>query len=510
MKKKLLFYYLLFSSILVFAQPVNYIIDFGKDTPVFNFVNDQLAEVTGSVLLNDGTFAPAGFGYKISMSITGGPDGSSPVQYLLQDNSGPNTAMAASKFDAGGTKIREEFGGVNALSFAFLGRELTGSDYTYLRDPSSNMRFTLELTNGLDLEDITYTLGDMDYIFKNDDATSTCFGPTDNENYNCRYTYIDQITVISGAGSNQYTFKDASKIHQVNDASLNGSGVSTSRSRMGDTFYANFPDANNDQVVDEEVDGRIPGTDDSGNITVYNPGNIGSQIIFEYSDPGYALAGDTDGYHDYDSYNQVMSFLSGTSFTANSCASAPLALSLTDTDIIRGETVCVTIAEGSSNVVWTPSTGVTRSGDQYCFTPTVNTTYIAKSTDSGCNYEAQFEVRVWDPSCNVTLSLTQTDIYRNQEVCVTVTGPTNYSVSPTTGARKLGNQLCLQPLTTTTYTVVSADVAGCPQQEQVTVTVWNEASTVPTMSQWGLIIFGLLILNIGVFFIFEQERILIK
>ena len=108
----------------------------------------------------------------------------------------------------------------------------------------------------------------------------------------------------------------------------------------GDTFYANVPDANDDKKVDFEDDGKIPGTDGNGNIMVYNPGNIGSQIIFDYNDPGYGLASDPDCMHDFDAFNQVMSFLTGMTF-GKTCQ---LSLSQIETSIDAGEQACITVS----------------------------------------------------------------------------------------------------------------------------------------------------------------------
>ncbi len=424
MQKTIILFCLMLMGIFANAQSSKYIIDFETDVPVFNFISDQVTEVTGNVLLNDGTKAQAGFGYKITMTISGGPDGSTPINYLLRDNSGPALATAASKFDVGGTKIREQFGGAAALSFAFLGRETNGADYTYLRDPSSNMRFTLELDNGEDLDNVTYVLGDMDYSLENTDPSSPCFGPTDSNNYICRFSYIDQVTVVSGAGSNEYTFVDPARIYQVGGNNIRGNSIASSRQRVGDTFYANVPDANNDQIVDAELDGRVPGTDGDGNITVYNPGNIGKQIIFDYNDPGFGLVGDADGYHDFDSYNQVMSFMTGMTFG----------------------------------------------------------------------------------SCKPILSQVETDIFQGEQACISVTGTSSYTVSPLIGVSQSGENLCLSPTETTVYTITSI-TDGCTDSAQFEVRVWNETA-VPTMSQWGLMIFGLLILNIAVMFVYQQEQIL--
>ncbi len=294
------------------AMEPAYIIDFEKDEPVINFISDQLVEVTGNVLTNDASRLDAGFNYKITLTISGGPDGASPINFLTRDNLA-NAEMGVSKFDTDKVS-RGLCGGDIALCYAFKGRDQNADgQYTYLRDPSSKMRFTLEFDNNISLENIRYTLGDMDYNFIGGQG-STCEGVGDLNNYGCRYSYIDQITVISGAGSNEYIIPDPKMIQQADT----------------DRFYANFPDANNNQRIDIQDDGRIPGDDASGNISIYNANNIGKQIIFEYNDPGFGLENDPDGLHDFDSYNQLMSFLTGMTFDAVECSMSDIDVSVQD------------------------------------------------------------------------------------------------------------------------------------------------------------------------------------
>jgi len=261
---------------------------------------------------NDASRSDAGFDYKITLAITGGPIGGSPINFLTRDNLQSAVGTAASKFDF--NKVgRDLCGGDIALCYAFQGRELNNDQYTYLRDPSSKMRFTLEFDNNISLENITYTLGDMDYNFIGGQG-SFCEGIGELNNYNCRYSYIDQITVISGAGSNEYSFPDPAMIQQTGT----------------DKFYAKFPDANNNQRVDTQDDGRIPGANSAGNISIYNANNIGKQIIFDYNDPGFGLEEDPDGFHDFDSYNQLMSFLTGMTFDAVECSMSDIEVSIQD------------------------------------------------------------------------------------------------------------------------------------------------------------------------------------
>ena len=160
------------------------------------------------------------------------------------------------------------------------------------------MTFSLELDTGEDFVNITYELGDMDYNFESATETSTCFDLGEPNDYRCRFSYIDRITFLSGGTNNQYSFSNQAAIHQVDDQ----------------VFYAQFTDVNGNGVPDISDDGRIPSTDSDGNIQVYNPNNIGKEIKFTYDDYGSGIEGDADGFHDFDSRNQVMSFLTGMTF----------------------------------------------------------------------------------------------------------------------------------------------------------------------------------------------------
>jgi len=266
-----------------------YTIDFDTDIPDFNFISDQLVEVTGNVLLNNGTGADAGFDYTIRLSLEGGPDGSSVIEFPT------GSLTAASRFQQSVTKIGES-GGRTALLFAIEGRD-GETPITYMRDPSTNMIFHLELDNTVAFKNITYELGDMDYNFISSAPSNTCFLEGESNNYRCRYSYIDRITFLSNVIENEYSFDDQSVIHQVNMSQ----------------FYSQFTDSNGDERPDEVNDGRIPGFSPDGNIKVCNQ-TITNEIKFAYDDPGFGLEGDADGYHDFDAKNQVMAFLSGMTF----------------------------------------------------------------------------------------------------------------------------------------------------------------------------------------------------
>jgi len=272
-------------------KPVaKYVLDFDLDVPNIQFISEQLVEVRGNVLLNNGTGTSAGFGYTIELSVTGGPDGSSVINFPSND------LMAKSRFHQAATKIGTS-GGKTALLFAVEGRDGDGP-ITYMRDPSTKMLFDLKLDSGANFKNITYELGDMDYNFISSLEGNTCFGDGEINDYRCRFSYIDRVTFLTGVPTNNYTFDDASVMRQVNASQI----------------YSQFTDANNNERPDLSNDGRIPGFSPDGNIKICNPAAVGEEIQFIYDDPGFGIEGDADGYHDFDAKNQVMSFLSGMTF----------------------------------------------------------------------------------------------------------------------------------------------------------------------------------------------------
>jgi len=540
------------------AEP-DFIIDFEADIPEVVHVSPQVVEITGNVLRmnkssdNNGqgeggknSFEEAGFGYKITMTVSGGPASlaATPINFdytLLKDDGthapveGYKLGAAPSQFKESGTRIGLESEGYfqTLLAYSLEGwkKDDTNLDFTYYRDPSTKMRFELELDNGADLVNVAYSLGDMDYNFVGTKSSSVACPKgvgTDQENYTCRESYIDQITVLSGAGSNEYIYDESKVVEKDN------------------VLYAKFLDANDDQLVDAEDDGRISFSETDGNITIYNEGNIGKKIIFEYDDPGFPTEEEANGlsngrtssrngnYHDFDAKNQVMYFLSGMTFSMPGDITGCIVEDTNGNGIVdpsettKLEGVIVSLCTNDGTPIASAPTGpsgqyfflglppgdyrvkiaapdgyklpggVSELGDLVASNGTSDLISLAGGT-------VENHTIGMCPCQPIVPSQTETDIYLNQEFCITIDGPGDYLFSPATDVTLRGTQVCFSPDTNTTYTITSSN-RNCDYEAQVEVRVWSEAS-IPTMSEWGLIIFGLLVLNLSVIFLYRREEL---
>jgi len=188
-------------------------------------------------------------------------------------------------------------------------------------------------------------------------------------------------------------------------------------------------------------------------------------------------------------------------------------LSSTAADIYPGQEFCVTIADAAStNYIWTPANNVTQNGTQFCLNPSETTTYTVKNADATCTEEAQIIVTVLNEVIAPCIAVDKTvaDINIGEEVCVEVTGIGGYVWSPTTNMIRSGDTYCFNPSETTVYTIRSTE-AGCTEEIQVRINVWDGSEdTIPTMSEWGLMIFALLVLNLGVIFLYRREDMLVS
>ncbi len=180
---------------------------------------------------------------------------------------------------------------------------------------------------------------------------------------------------------------------------------------------------------------------------------------------------------------------------------------LTDTDIYTDQQACITLS-GAANYLITPNLNIQQTSDStFCLSPDETTIYTIQSPTSNCN-ELQIEIRVWNELTSdcVQVDKTSEDITIGQSACVNVTGIGGYIWSPSEGITENGNTYCFSPTQTTTYTLRST-IPGCTAERQVEIRVWQEDATIPTMSEWGLLIFGLLILNVSIFFLQRREEI---
>jgi len=569
-KGLLLFFALALLCVMTNAQSSEpeFIIDFDADIPEVTHVSPTVVEVTGNVLRmknssanngngnngnsgNEGkegegstedSFEEAGFGYKITMTVSGGPASlaATPIDfdYTLLTDEGVHAPVEGYKLQAApsefkGARIGTEEDGYfqTLLTYDLKGWVKDDDNFTYYRDPSTKMRFELELDNGADLVNVAYSLGDMDYNFVGTKSTSVACPKgvaTDQENYTCRESYIDQITFVSGAGSNEYTY-DESKIVEKDNV-----------------LYAKFLDANDDQLIDAEDDGRVSFRDTDGNITIYNRGNIGKKIIFEYDDAGFPTEAEQNNanagrgsssrngnYHDFDAKNQVMYFLSGMTFSMPGDITGCIVedtngngiVDPTETTKLEGVIVSLCTASGTpiASAPTGPSGqyfflglppgdyrvkiaapdgyklpgGVSALGDLVASNGTSDLISLAGGT-------IENHTIGMCPCQPIIPSATETDIYQQEEFCITIDGPGDYLFSPATDVTLRGTQVCFSPLETTTYTITSSK-RNCDYDAQVEVRVWQE-SAVPTMSEWGLMIFGLLILNLSVVFLYRREE----
>jgi len=211
MKKGLLsLFVLVVVCLLANAQsttPPAYIIDFEADLPEVNHVSPQVVEVIGNVLNNE-TKEPAGFGYKITMTVSGGPASLSATPINFDYTGGSEAALydvkaAPSHFQEKNTRIGMASEGYfqTLLSYSLQGwvEDEENLEFTYYRDPSTKMRFELELDNGADLVNIAYQLGDMDYNFVGTSSSSTTCPKgigTDLENYSCRVQMVILLFIM--------------------------------------------------------------------------------------------------------------------------------------------------------------------------------------------------------------------------------------------------------------------------------------------------------------------------
>ena len=106
---------------------------------------------------------------------------------------------------------------------------------------------------------------------------------------------------------------------------------------------------------------------------------------------------------------------------------------------------------------------------------------------------------------------TEADILVGATICMGIAGANDLVFSPSENVLIRDGQYCFSPTETTIYSIQSAG-PNCGNQAQIAVrVVSNQAinsDPIPTMSEWGLMIFGLLVLNISVLFLYKQEELL--
>jgi len=210
-----------------------------------------------------------GDGDIVVMTIEGGPGGGGsavpfPSSGVMQD----------SEFNTDDPSMVYN-GGMTAIDLDLKGRKLIDGSWNYYRDNTTNMSVKMYLDNGQAFSNTTYTIVDIDMDFT-----------SNGSNYDYQGAYIDQVQILSGAGTNVITPYNSNTVKVV-----------------GDLARANFTDNNNNNIPDQHEFIQSQAFDPSGNITVNTPGTV-SNISFVYSDFSLGIEGDPDVYHDFDSGNQ--------------------------------------------------------------------------------------------------------------------------------------------------------------------------------------------------------------
>jgi gliding motility-associated-like protein len=138
-----------------------------------------------------------------------------------------------------------------------------------------------------------------------------------------------------------------------------------------------------------------------------------------------------------------------------------------DVSVCAANTVAVT-ASGASTYSWSPATSLSStSGSSVTFTPGSTTTYTVTGTSTaGCTSTDQVTVSV---IANAPINAgADVSICTGGSTALNATGGTTYSWNNGLGT---GNGFSVSPASTTTYTVIGTDAAGCQGTDAVTVTV---------------------------------------
>ncbi len=142
-----------------------------------------------------------------------------------------------------------------------------------------------------------------------------------------------------------------------------------------------------------------------------------------------------------------------------------------DTQICTGTSVQL-IASGANTYSWSPTTGLNNPNiSNPIANPTTTTTYTVTGTDvNGCVNTDQVTVTVIE-GAGITASGNVT-ICEGEGTTLNVAGGTNYTWSPATGLNNpFSPNPVANPTVTTTYTVTSTSINGCPAIANVTVFV---------------------------------------
>ncbi|MEW6468388.1 MAG: gliding motility-associated C-terminal domain-containing protein [Bacteroidota bacterium] len=149
-----------------------------------------------------------------------------------------------------------------------------------------------------------------------------------------------------------------------------------------------------------------------------------------------------------------------------------VAASATPANICVGGSSSLT-ASGALSYVWTPSTGLSSStGSNPTATPGTTITYTVTGTDAnGCTNTATVTVVVSQPP-NATASASPSTICVGASSNLSASGGVSYTWSPASGlSSTTGANPVATPSTSTTYTVIVTNAAGCTATATVNITI---------------------------------------
>lgn len=167
-----------------------------------------------------------------------------------------------------------------------------------------------------------------------------------------------------------------------------------------------------------------------------------------------------------------------TGTSANGCVStASATVTITNTIIptINADTsLCIGAsvqlkAGGGAKYAWTPATGLSNPAiANPVATPTVTTKYQVTVSSGSC-------VGTKDVTINInplpTITASAATICEKEKATLTASGANLYSWKEPSGAEYTGTSISLQPLVTTTYTVIGTDNKGCKDTITTMITV---------------------------------------
>lgn len=139
-----------------------------------------------------------------------------------------------------------------------------------------------------------------------------------------------------------------------------------------------------------------------------------------------------------------------------------------DTELCIGASVQLK-AGGGSKYSWTPATGLSNPAiANPIATPSVTTTYQVQVSSGSCTGSKEVTITV---NALPFVNATSTTICEKEKAILVASGATNYLWKSPSGASFTGASVSLQPVSTTTYTVVGTDSKGCKDTITTTITV---------------------------------------